>query len=134
MSRPGRGDGMGKLPPEVEAFVAKLEPRTRRIVLALRGLVRSVADTASETRAWDSLSYHDAANGGRIRASICQIIVRRGMVRLDFVSGARLEDPVGLLQAEAGRKNKRYVPISSVEAACRPELAVLIARAAQLTR
>jgi hypothetical protein len=55
----------------------------------------------------------------------------KGQVRLDFIHGVRLTDPLRLLQGN--RLSKRFIPISSKAEAERPELAALIREAADIT-
>jgi hypothetical protein len=62
--------------------------------------------------------------------NLCQIVVKGGQVRLDFIHGIRLADPLGLLQG--GRVSKRFVPIETVADAKRPGIAALIREAAAL--
>jgi hypothetical protein len=82
----------------VEAFLDALRPDTRQLVLALRNVVRRTVPHAEESLLWGSLSYHRPAVGGRVKGAVCQIVVRGGQVRLDFIHGIWLEDPCGLLQ------------------------------------
>ncbi len=109
---------------DVQRFVDGVPPESRAIVEALREVVQRTVSDAEETVLWDGLSYHTPWVGGRVRGSICQIVVRRGVVRLDFVHGVRLADPDGLLEGD--RLSKRYVPIRSVADARRPAIAWLI--------
>jgi hypothetical protein len=60
------------------------------------------------------------------------ITPQRQGIRLGFADGAELEDPAGLLEGR-GRVH-RFVRISSLEQLDRPELASLIAAAAQRAR
>ena len=100
--------------------------------MLLRRVVRANAPQVVETVIWGALSYHRPRTGGRVAACVCQIVVRRGQVRLDFVRGSWLPDPCGLLRADGGRKYKRFVPIRTLVAAQRPELAELVRTAAEL--
>jgi hypothetical protein len=113
---------------DADAFVAGLPAETRRVVRALRGAVHGAAPRAEETVLWGALSYHRPEVGGRVKGAVCQIVVKDGRVRLDFIHGIRLADPHGLLQGN--RVSKRYVPIGTVEDAERPEVAALIREAA----
>jgi hypothetical protein len=79
---------------------------------------------------WGILSYHHPKIGGRVKGAVCQIVVRGGQVRLDFIHGIRLADPSGLLQGD--RVSKRFVPIATVADVARPEIAALIRGAAAL--
>jgi hypothetical protein len=102
----------------------------RRLVAALRQLVRRIAPDALETELWGSLSYHRPGVGGRVKGAVCQIVAKRGRVRLDFIHGIRLSDPAGLLEGDA--ISKRYVPIATPEDIRRPAIAALIREAAAL--
>jgi hypothetical protein len=64
------------------------------------------------------------------KGAVCQIAVKRGQVRLDFIHGIRLVDPSALLRGH--RLSKRFIPIGSVADAQRPEVAALIREAAAL--
>jgi hypothetical protein len=114
----------------IEAFRDALPPDTRQLVLALRDVVRRTVPHAEETLLWGGLSYHRPQVGGRVKGAVCQIGVKGGQVRLDFIHGVRLGDPCGLLQGD--RLSKRYIPIGSVADAERPEVAALIREAAAL--
>jgi hypothetical protein len=82
---------------EVKAFLDALAPGTRDLVLALRNVVRRSVPHAEESLPWDGLSYHRPEVGGRVKGAVCQIGIKRGQVRLDFIHGIRLVDPYGLL-------------------------------------
>jgi hypothetical protein len=116
--------------PGVSAFLDGLPPGTRRLVEALRAVIRKAAPHAEETLLWGGLSYHRRAVGGRVKGAVCQIVVWQGRVRLDFIHGVRLADPHGLLRGE--RVSKRCVPVASAADAGRPAVAALIREAAAL--
>ncbi len=111
----------------VRQFLDDVSPAVRPVVMALREVVCQAAPGAEETVLWGGLSYHTPWLGGRVKGSICQIVVREGAVRLDFIHGIRLADPDGLLEGD--RLSKRYVPIRSAADARRPEIARLIREA-----
>jgi hypothetical protein len=115
---------------DLRALLDGLSPETRELVLALRNVVRRTAPDAEESLVWGSVSYHRPEVGGRVKGAVCQIVAKRGRVRLDFVHGIRLADPNGLLQGE--RVSKRFVPIETVADAERPEVAALVLEAAGL--
>lgn len=114
----------------LKAWLDLLAPEARKLVLALRKVVRCIIPHAEESLVWGSLSYHRPEVGGRVKGAVCQIVVKRGQVRLDFIHGIRLADPSGLLQGE--RVSKRFVPIVTVADARRSEVADLIREAAAL--
>jgi hypothetical protein len=115
---------------DLNAFLDALSPEARKLVMALREVIRRTVPHAEESLLWDGLSYHRAEVGGRVKGAVCQIGVKRGQVSLDFIHGIRLVDPCGLLQGE--RKSKRFVPISTVADTERAEIAALIREAASL--
>jgi hypothetical protein len=113
----------------VKAFLDGLDPKARPLVQALRRTVRDVAPEVVETVIWDALSYHRPWIGGRVKGAVCQIVVRRGRVRLDFIHGVELHDPDHLLQGT--QLSKRFFPIERASDALRPEIAWLIDEAAR---
>jgi hypothetical protein len=127
MSRatPGRGTAGG-----AEGFVRRLPPGTRGLVSALRAVVRRTVPDAEETVLWGGLSYHRPEVGGRVKGAVCQIVVKGGAVRLDFIHGIRLKDPSRLLEGRL--VSKRFVPIATAADARRSEIAALIRDAASL--
>jgi hypothetical protein len=102
---------------------------TRRIVEALRKVIRRAAPGAEESVLWGGLSYHRPWIGGRVKGAVCQVGVKDDQVRLDFIHGIRLPDPRGLLRGD--RLSKRYVPIPTVASARNPAIAALIEAAAE---
>jgi len=115
---------------DVKVFLDALAPDTRELVLALRNVVCRTVPHAEESVLWGGLSYHRPEVGGRVKGAVCQIGVKRGQVRLDFIHGIRLVDPCGLLEGK--RLSKRFIPIASVADAEQPEVAALIREAAAL--
>jgi hypothetical protein len=115
---------------DLKEFLDALPPDTRQLVLALRDVVRRTVPHAEESLLWGGLSYHRPEVGGRVKGAVCQIVAKQGEVRLDFIHGARLPDPSGLLHGK--RVSKRYVPIGAVADAERPEVTDLIREAAAL--
>jgi hypothetical protein len=79
----------------VEAFLDALPPDTRKRVLALRDVVGRTVAHAEESLLWGSRSYHRPQVGGRVKGAVCQIVVKGGQVRLDFIHGIWLADPCG---------------------------------------
>jgi hypothetical protein len=129
-SQDGQIKGVGVKQADVNAFLDALTPDTRHLVSTLRGVVRCTVPRAEESIVWDAVSYHRPKVGGRVNGAVCQIGVKRGQVRLDFIHGIRLTDPCGLLQGD--QKSKRFVPISTIGDAERPEIVDLIREAAAL--
>lgn len=115
---------------DVRSFLDSLSPDFHEIVLALRDVVRERVPDAEETLLWGGLSYHTPWIGGRVKGSLCQISVKRGEVRLEFIHGIRLADPAKLLRGD--RISKRYVPVRSAAEARRSEIAALIREASTI--
>ena len=113
-----------------KAFLDGLSAEARQLVSALRNVILRTAPQAEETVLWGGLSYHRPHIGGRVKGAVCQIVVKRGEVRLDFIHGVRLADPQGVLQGDG--VSKRFIPIRSAADAARPEIAALIRDAASL--
>lgn len=101
--------------PTPDEFMLELPAALRRRAASIRRLVLELAPHAGERVTWDAISIYDPGRGGPVKGSICQIVHRRDVLRLDFPLGEFMEDPQGLLQGEAGRRGKRFVPISADE-------------------
>jgi len=86
-------------------FLDGLSRVTRQIVTALRSAVRRAAPGAEQTLLWGGLSYHRPKVGGRVKGAVCQIVAKRGEVRLDFIHGMRLADPGACRRATACRSD-----------------------------
>jgi hypothetical protein len=114
----------------VKAFLDALAREARELVLALRKVICRTVPQVEESLLWGGLSYHRPEVGGRVKGAVCQIVVKQGQVRLDFIHGIRLADPRGLLHGD--RKSKRFVSISTIADAEQPEIADLIREAAAL--
>jgi hypothetical protein len=127
MEVPGREAGVA---PDVRAHLDSLSAEHREIVLSLRDIVRRTVPDAEETVLWGGLSYHTPWIGGRVKGALCQITVKRGEVRLEFIHGVRLADPANLLRGD--RISKRYVMIRSVADVDQPEIEGLIREASAL--
>jgi hypothetical protein len=112
---------------DVRGFLDSLPPESCEVVLALRDAVRRTVHDAEETVLWGGLSYHTPWIGGRVKGALCQVSVKHGEVRLEFIHGTRLADPAGLLRGD--RRSKRYVAIRTVADARRPEIVALIEQA-----
>lgn len=120
------------VPPDddVRRLLGELDKPSRAIVATLRKVIRKVVPEAQESVLWGGLSYHRPRIGGRVKGAVCQIVAKRGEIRLDFIHGVRLSDPLGLLRGN--RLSKRYVPILTARDARRSEIAALIREAAAL--
>jgi hypothetical protein len=115
---------------DLQTFLDAQSPEVRELVESLRKVIRRTVPEAEESLLWGGLSYHRPEVGGRVKGAVCQIVAKRGRVRLDFIHGIRLADPRGVLRGKL--VSKRYIPIESVADAERPEVAALIREAAAL--
>lgn len=114
----------------VTTFLKGQSTDVRKVVSALRNMVLRTVPHSEESLLWGALSYHRPLIGGRVKGAVCQIVVKGGKVRLDFIHGIRLADPSGLLQGH--QVSKRFVPIGTIADVERPEIAALIREAALL--
>lgn len=99
----------------IETFLQHTSPHLHDIVIELRNIIASVAPDAAEVVRWGGLSYFHEGRGGIVSAGICQIGIHEDYIRLDFIHGAFLPDPHGLLHGT--QKVKRFIRIESYEAA-----------------
>lgn len=113
---------------EVQAFLAVLPSEQRRLVVALRRLVRQTVPETDETILWGSLSYHRPDLGGRIKGAVCLITPRSGQVHLGFIHGSALSDPLRVLHGSG--KAKRFVALRSISDIDRAALSTLVKAAA----
>ena len=96
-------------------YLDHVSPEIRDIVLELRNLIASIAPDAAEVRHSKGFTYFHEQRGGTVSAGICQIIIFDDHVRLAFIHGAFLSDPLGLLIGDA--KYKKYIRITSYDEA-----------------
>ncbi len=114
----------------VERSLSGVPPELRDIVLELRSLVAKVAPHATERMHPRGFTYFDRQKGGPVSAGICQIGIHKDHIRLAFVHGAFLADPLRLLEGD--RIAKRYVRVPSYATAPWEYLKGLIAASARL--
>lgn len=89
--------------PEVDTYLATIEPRAREIAESLRDLIREAAPEATEGMKWGSPSY--SRNG-----NICYIAPERSdYVKLGFYNATALSDPDGLFEGTG--KKMRHLKI-----------------------
>jgi len=100
---------------EVEVFLKFTPVPLQDIVFELRNIIIEVASDAVEVIRWKGLNYFHKGRGGVVSAGICQIVVHKEYIRLDFIHGAFLSDPKNLL--EGNQKAKRFVKIKSYDEA-----------------
>lgn len=110
---------------EVERIIEHTSPELRDIVMELRNIVASIAPEAAEEFRNKGFIIYDARRGGPVSAGICQILLIHDHIELAFIHGAFLPDPKHLL--EGARQYKKFVRISSYEAAPWNDLKDLIA-------
>ncbi len=100
---------------ELNRFLNIYPIELQETILEIRNLVFKCAPDAHEQILHGGLSYLKIEGGGPVKDGICQIHVRDNAVRLAFIHGSFLPDPMGLLRGD--RKAKRYVEIRSMEEA-----------------
>jgi hypothetical protein len=113
----------------IETFLQRTPPRLQDIVLELRNIIASAAPDAAEVIRWGGLSYYHEGRGGIVSAGICQIGLGADHIRLDFIHGAYLPDPQGLLRGT--QKAKRFVKIDSYDHAAWKDLKEIIVSASK---
>lgn len=97
-------------PAEFAGFVAGLPGEIADLVVALREFLLRAAPGADEAVRFHALCYFKPGRPyGAIGGNICMIAPKPDCVRLEFIHGAALPDPDGLLVGAA--KAKRYVEI-----------------------
>ncbi|MEO1007083.1 MAG: hypothetical protein AAFX79_00785 [Planctomycetota bacterium] len=94
-----------------DEFVLEVPASVRTRAASLRRLVLDLAPFAAERVTWDAISFYDPRRGGPIKGSICQLVHRRGVLRLDFPLGEFMDDPEHVLSSEGGRRGKRFVAL-----------------------
>ena len=116
---------------QLEAFIAKFEPATARLIRECRAEVRILLPTAVEL-VYDNYNFFVIGYCATARPSSCVVSLAAAAngVGLSFYRGASLPDPEHLLQG-SGKQN-RFVRLPSVEALHRPGVLALIAAAATL--
>jgi hypothetical protein len=113
----------------VETFLQRTPADLQDIVFELRNIIISAAPDAVEVIRWGGLSYYHEGRGGLISAGICQIEIQEHCVRLAFIHGAFLADPLHRL--EGHQKAKRFLRLNSFDDAPWEYLKELIQEAAQ---
>ena len=109
---------------QIEIFLQRTPENLQDIVLELRNLISSVTPDAVEVIRWGGLNYFHEGRGGVVSAGICQIGIHKDHIRLAFIHGAFLADPLHIL--EGTQKAKRYVRLSSFDNAPWDDLRQLI--------
>ena len=109
---------------EIEEYFSGTDPALLEVVLELRNVIFEIAPQTTEMIQWKGISYFDAKRGGTVSGGICQVHVIDGKVRLGFIHGAFLRDPMHLLTGT--RKAKRYLEIDNYESAPWEDIQLLI--------
>ena len=110
---------------EIAAYLAKCPSELCDLVLEARDLVDEVAGACIEALKFGCLCYFKPRHPyGAIGGNVCMIHARDDHIRIAFIHGASLADPVGLLHGTA--KAKRFIEIRSAKELRRPAVAALI--------
>lgn len=108
---------------DVDEYIAKQKPELRRIVKALRDLVKQAAPNLSEQLKWEVPWYVGKGN-------VCYIAAMTSWVNLGFSRGTELKDPKLLL--EGSGKGMRHIKVRKVEDIDSVAITALIKQAATL--
>jgi Domain of unknown function (DU1801) len=113
---------------QLEAFIAKFDPKDQQRIRAVRRAVRTRFPTANEL-VYDNYNFFVIAYSPTERPSdaIVSIAARAGSVGLCFIHGAALPDPKKLLLG-AGTQT-RFIRLESAAVLARPEVKALVAAA-----
>lgn len=111
---------------QVRSFIARLEPKTQKVMRAVRAALRKRFPTANEL-AYDYghsvvIGYSPTENG---IDAIVAIAARAAGVSLYFSQGPKLPDPKRLLQGKA--KQVRFVPLESASQLTDPDVKAFLA-------
>jgi len=110
---------------EVAAVLQRCTADNVDLILELRELIRQVAPEVTEAVKFHSLCYFKPGRPfGSIGGHVCGIGEQKGTVYLNFIHGAALPDPDGLLQGKA--KAMRKIAVHSPEDIHRPAVKKLI--------
>ena len=96
---------------QVETCIDHCSQDQKDIILELRNLVVKAAPDAVEVTHSRGFSYFHADRGGPVSAGICQIGIFPDHIRLAFIHGSFIKDPLRLL--EGSSKYKKYIRINS---------------------
>jgi hypothetical protein len=66
---------------ELESLLRELTPAARKLVQALRRVIRETVPTAEESVLWGGISYHRPLVGGRVKGAVCLINLTHDAVR-----------------------------------------------------
>lgn len=102
----------------------RAEPTQRRVLGALRRLVRSVAPAAVEDIKWNRACYSNA------KGMFCYLHSTTSYAALGFQNGAALDDPERMLEGTG--KRMRHVKFTPGRSADHPAVLALLRQAALL--
>jgi hypothetical protein len=94
----------------VEKHLYRLSQDKVETILEIRNLVEKECPDAVERLDRQGISYYDAARGGPVKAGICQVGYRDGILTLGFIHGAFLPDPCHLLSGKTLAKRQMVLP------------------------
>jgi len=98
---------------EVASVLCGLSDELSDMALELRRLVLAIGPQLDESIAFHALCYSVPGRPyGAIGGNVCMIEIKRGCLRLGFLHGNRLPDPLGLLQGSGKAKRQIEWPLS----------------------
>jgi hypothetical protein len=100
-------------PNQLERELSHLPEKYREVVLEIHNIVLSACSTADLRFHRQGISYFDPIRGGTVKAGICQVLTDGGHLRLAFIHGAFLPDPLHLLMGE--RLYKKFVTLQDYD-------------------
>ncbi|HEV8481724.1 MAG TPA: hypothetical protein VGR66_13115 [Candidatus Eisenbacteria bacterium] len=118
---------------QLDAFLAKFDPKTRSLIKAARAVLRRRWPAAHEL-VWDNYNFFviGYSTTERPSHSIVAIAAAANGVGISFYRGASLPDPKHVLLG-SGAQN-RFIRLESVATLARPEVRALLDAAAQQER
>lgn len=89
---------------QIEEHIQSLPAALLEIVVELPNLVQPTAPAATEEDRRNGLVYYWANRGGPVRAGTCQILIKPDHIRLAFIHGAFLPDPLRPMEGDTWPK------------------------------
>ena len=102
----------------------RAEPAQRRTLVALRGLIRSVAPNAVEEIKWNRPCYSNEKD------MFCYLNSTKSYATLGFQNGASFKDPERILEGTG--KNMRHIKFKQGRTPNHPAVLALLRQAAEL--
>ena len=115
---------------ELEKRYSFLKEDLLNILLEIHNIVAEIAPDASLDMAGNSLVYFYGSRGGHVSAGICLTTAKPDHIRLGFIHGAYLPDPLHLLEGKTFPM--RFMRIRSFDTAPWDEIRQLILAHSQL--